>query len=259
MRTLLDTRYKRNFLSDVCFAMWQLSHVFYRVRVFDSDCGNFGSNASMPMNIVGFPSEFEPTCADLGSKSDASLTGRDVTMLQKRYFGGLQLSQGVYDWATTPPAGIDTVLATPSRADLLRNGGRHKLVCDRDTMFHANHGVVGLKVVQASNAVIEQVEISDLYNSGDAQLWLCKNKWQLQPSGENFMAATAALNSNLGSMVRGVEVVRCDDMRFIQVDVPTWKVTREASWPLISRVTKMTERITKTMLELVSGKSMLTS
>jgi hypothetical protein len=86
-------------------------------------------------------------------------------------------------------------------------------------MFHANHGVVGLKVVEASNVVIELVEISDLYNSGDAQLWLCKNKWQLQPSGEDIMAVTAALNSNLGSMVRGVEVVRCDDMRFSQVDV----------------------------------------
>lgn len=33
------------------------------------------------------------------------------------------------------------------------------------------------------------------------------------------MAATAALNSNLGFMVRGVEVVRCDDMRFTVVDV----------------------------------------
>jgi hypothetical protein len=176
-RTLLDTRYKGNFLSDVYFAMWQLSNAFYRVRVFDSDCGNFGSNASMPMNIIGLPSEFEPTCADFGSPSDASLTGRDATMLQKRYFGGLQLSQGVYDWATTPLAGLDTVLGTPSRADFLRNGGRHKLVCDHDTMFHANHGVVGLKVVEASNVVIELVEISDLYNSGDAQLWLCKNEW----------------------------------------------------------------------------------
>jgi hypothetical protein len=174
MRSLLDSRYKGNFLSDVYFALWQLSNSFYQVRVFDSECGNFGSNASMPLNLIGMPNEHEPTCTDLGSSTDPGLTRRDVTMMQKRYFGGLQISQGIYDWATTPLTGLDTVLATPARADFLRNGGRHKIVCDHDTMFHPNHGVVGLKLVEVARAEITSVSIADLFNTADDQLWVCK-------------------------------------------------------------------------------------
>lgn len=176
MRTLLDSRYSGNHLSDVYFALWQMSNTFYRQRVFNSDCGNFGSNASMPLNIRGLPSDFEPTCRQLGSPSDPSLTGRQVTMLQKQYFGGLQLSQGLYDWATTPMKGLDSVLFKSARADLNRNGGLHHIACDHDTMFHPNHGVVGLKIVEASDVAIKHTEVSDLLNRGDAQLWVCKQK-----------------------------------------------------------------------------------
>lgn len=179
MRTLLDSRYKGNFLSDVYFAMWKLSNSFYRLRVFDSNCGNFGSNASFPYNLKSYPSELEPTCAELGISSDVTLTGRDVTMLQKRYFGGLQISQGLFDWATMPGLGLDTVLGTPSLQDSLRSGARHKIVCDHDTMFHPFHGVVGLKIVEARNVHVNNVEIDDLVNTADSQLWVCKNPWQL--------------------------------------------------------------------------------
>jgi len=134
MRTLLDSRYKGNFLSDVYFALWKLSNDFYRIRVFDSDCGNFGSNASFPYNLKTYPSGESPTCAELGSPADGSITGREVSMLQKSYFGGLQLSQGVYDWGTTEGRGLDSILATPSFQDSLRSGARHKIVCDHDTM-----------------------------------------------------------------------------------------------------------------------------
>lgn len=136
LRTILDSRYKGNFLSDMYFAMWQMSNRFYRIRVFDSECGNFGSNASMPLNLYSFPSGDAPTCADLGSTTDPSLTGREVTMLQKRYFGGLQMTQAVYDWATTTPAlGLDGVLSRPPRHDLQRSGYRHSIVCDHDVSF----------------------------------------------------------------------------------------------------------------------------
>jgi hypothetical protein len=130
MRTLIDSQYKGNFLSDVYFALWQLSNSFYRVRVFDSNCGNFGSNASFPYNLKTYPSDESPTCAELGRFTDTSIKGREVTLLQKHYFGGLQMSQGVYDWATTPLRGLDTVLATPPFRDSFVSGGRHKLVCD---------------------------------------------------------------------------------------------------------------------------------
>lgn len=174
MRTILNSQYQGTFLSDSYFALWQLSGGFYRLRVFDSDCGNFGSNATFPYNLKTFPSYEEPTCAEEGSSSDPSLSGRDIALLQRQYFGGTQISQGkfenrlsayqrallslyfivfhsfiilgVYDWATTPGMGLDSILASPPSADALRNGGRHKIVCDHDTMFHPMHGSIGLKV-----------------------------------------------------------------------------------------------------------------
>lgn len=220
LRTVLDSRYKGNFLSDCYFALWKMSNEFYRIRVFDSDCGNFGSNASMPLNLFSFPSENVPTCADLGAKSDPALTGRQVTMLQKKYFGGLQLSQGVYDWATTPFAGLDNILARPARHDIQRSGAHHSIVCDHDTMFHPNHGVVGLKIVEAADATIKKVEISDLKNKADAQIWVCGylHPWQL-PSGEDVRAVTPATDSSQGAMIRGIEVLRSDKIQLMDVSV----------------------------------------
>ena len=76
MRSLHSSFYKGNFLWDAYFAFWKLSNEFYKVRVFDSDCGSFPSNASFPMNLKNHQSYFQPTCAQLGSSSDTSLTGR---------------------------------------------------------------------------------------------------------------------------------------------------------------------------------------
>lgn len=69
LRTLSDSRYKGNFLSDAYFALWKLSNDFYNIRVFDSQCGNFGSNATFPYNLAGYPSGAEPTCAEFGVSS----------------------------------------------------------------------------------------------------------------------------------------------------------------------------------------------
>ena len=221
LRTILDSQYKGNFLSDVYFAMWQLSNSFYNIRVFTSNCGNFGSNASFPVNLNSYPSENVPTCADAGSKADPNITGREVTMLQKRYFGGLQMTQGVYDWATTPLQGLDSVLARPARHDLQRAGYRHMIVCDHDTMFHPMHGVVGLKIVEATNVDVQNVTIKNLHNSADREIWTCSHQypWQLQPSGEDIRARTADPNSEQSSMVRAVEVVRSNDVLFEQVKI----------------------------------------
>ena len=52
-------------------------------------------------------------------------------MLQKQYFGGLQMSQGMFDWATKG-GGLDALLATPASQDILRSGVRHRIVCDHD-------------------------------------------------------------------------------------------------------------------------------
>ncbi|KAL3916668.1 MAG: hypothetical protein SGILL_005072 [Bacillariaceae sp.] len=220
LRTVLDSKYKGNLLSDCYFALWKMSNAFYRLRVFDSDCGNFGSNASMPLNLVSYPSEEEPTCADLGTSTDPSLTGRDVTMLQKQYFGGLQLSQGVYDWATTPFKGLEDVLARPSRHDIQRSGAHHTIVCDHDTMFHPMHGVVALKIVEAKDVLVKNVEIYDLKNSADVQIWTCGylHPWQLS-SGEDVRAATAATDSRQSAMIRGIEVIRSDIVEINSVNI----------------------------------------
>ena len=92
LQSPLSTYYKGNVLSDSYLAFWQLSNDFYSGHVLSSECGNFGSN---------LVSKF----ADCNGKVvNTKLTGRDIVMLQKKYFGGIKMSQGFFDWATTPGA-----------------------------------------------------------------------------------------------------------------------------------------------------------
>jgi len=86
-------------------------------------------------------------------------------------------------------------------------------------MFHPFHGVVGLKIVEAKNVSVSDVEISDLANTADKQLWVCKHSWQLQPSGEDIRAATAAIDSTAGATTRGIEIVRSERMSIQKVSV----------------------------------------
>lgn len=51
MRSLVASFYKGNVLSDSYVALWKLSNEFYKIRVYDSTCGNFGSNATFDMNL----------------------------------------------------------------------------------------------------------------------------------------------------------------------------------------------------------------
>ena len=85
--------------------------------------------------------------------------------------------------------------------------------------FHPFHGVVGMKIVEAKDVTVQNVDISDLVNTADEQLWVCKNPWQLQPSGEDIRAVTAAIDSTAGAMIRGVEIVRSEDMSFDKVSI----------------------------------------
>lgn len=218
MRSLGGSYYKGNFLSDVYFALWKLSNEFYKIRVFDSECGNFGSNATFDMNLKLYPSYDKQTCAQLGVKSDEALSGREVTMLQKRYFGGLQMTQDFFEWGTTSKRGLDSLLTSPESADNLRRK-RHKLVCDHDTMFHPMHGVVGLKIVEAKNVKVANVDITDLHNKVDFTSWVCNHKWQIQPSGENIMPTKLSLGTPQSSTVRGVEVVRSDEVSFRNIQI----------------------------------------
>lgn len=220
LRTIVNSCYKGNFLSDAYFALWKMSNEFYRIRVFDSDCGNFGSNASMPLNLYSFPSGEQPTCADLGVKSDNSLTGRQVTMLQKRYFGGLQLSQGLYDWATMPGMGLEALLARTPSHDVQRSGSHHSIVCDHDTMFHPMHGVVALKMVEVSDAIVQQLEVYDLKNTADNQIWTCgyQYPWQMA-NREDIRALSNDIDGSQAAMIRGIEILRSDQVTIRTVSI----------------------------------------
>eukprot|EP00755_Sulcionema_specki_P025104 Sspe_Gene.15544::Locus_5410_Transcript_1_1_Confidence_1.000_Length_3642::g.15544::m.15544 len=218
LRSLVGTRYKGDFVADSYFAMWKLSNAFYKTRVFLSECGNFGSNATMPYNLIRFPSAAIPTCAAHGTSQDPTLTGRQVTMLQKRYFGGLTMSQGVYEWATVAGTTLDSVLMTPLYADRRRQS-RHMIRCDQDTMFHTAHGVVAIKVVQARNVEVRHVTIADIVNTADLNHWVCREgKWELPANGEEIQPVRSVLKED-GATVRGIELVRSEDVVLRDVDI----------------------------------------
>lgn len=220
MRSLVASFYKGNVLSDSYVALWKLSNEFYKIRVYDSTCGNFGSNATFDMNLKLYPSYQEQTCAQLGIQTDSTLTGRDVTNLQKKYFGGIQMTQAVYHWATSPTAmGLDSLLSSPASADSLRSGGRHRIVCDHDTMFHQMQGVIGLKIVEAENVRVINVKVNDLRNTADFTPWVCSHKWQIQPSGEDIKAFALSTGDPEASTVKGIELLRSEDVTIQTMDI----------------------------------------
>lgn len=72
-----------------------LANGFYETYILEtSGCGNFGSNLTSPYSECN------------GTSKTPSLNGRDVAMLEKRFFGGLKLSQALVDWATTDGANL---------------------------------------------------------------------------------------------------------------------------------------------------------
>lgn len=146
--------------------------------------------------------------------------------LQRRYFGGIQITQQFYDWATSdagPRTGLDALLASPPSADDLRSGGRHRLVCDHDTMFHPMQGVIGLKVVEARGVDVRGLVVEDLRNAADRRTWICGHRWQVPGSEEDVAAIAQRAGPPQASSVRGIEVVRSDDVSFCNVVVERLK------------------------------------
>lgn len=131
-RSLVGSTYMGNFLSDAYFALWKLSNEFYEARVYASGCGNFGSNSTLPWTLG------KGQCTG-GTTKDPQLTGRDVSLLQKKYFGGLAMSQDVFQWAVTEGASLHEIFLTRPLAEERRQS-KHFLICDMDTMFHPMQG-----------------------------------------------------------------------------------------------------------------------
>ena len=159
-----EATYSGNILVDAYIAMAKLSEKFYRAYIYDSECGNFASNVT---------SSFVRNAEDCnGVKMNPSLTGRDIHMIQKRIFGGLKISQGFMDWATIPGTTLESLLKTDVDYTARRQT-KHNIVCYHDALFHPNKGIAGLRLEFLQNVLIDNVDILDLYNSGDADHWLC--------------------------------------------------------------------------------------
>jgi hypothetical protein len=121
--------YKGNVLSDAYLAFWKLSNDFYTSHVLESSCGNFGTNLTAP---------YGDNCN--GIVVGTHLSGRDITLLQKKYFGGVAMTAGFYHWATTKGAKL-SALISKSPDVFGRRQGRHYISCGGDAMFHVNKGV----------------------------------------------------------------------------------------------------------------------
>jgi hypothetical protein len=69
-------------------------------------------------------------------------------MLQKRYFGGLVMTQALFDWATHDDIGLHELLETPPLNTVRRSKGM-RLGCGTDTMFYQLQGVIGIKIFES--------------------------------------------------------------------------------------------------------------
>jgi len=135
-----------------------------------------------------------------------SLNGRDVSMLQKKYFGGLSMSQSLFDWATVAGSSLHELFISDPDMNKRRQS-KHFIVCDLDTMFHPMHGVVGIKLRWVKDAIIEDVEVVDIENTADDWHWLCKQEYKL-PENQQLFKPSAAHVPRGAADVRGLEVVK---------------------------------------------------
>merc|ERR1719493_348425 len=107
-----------------------------------------------------------------------TLSGRDIVMLQKRIFGGLKLSDAFIEWATIPGTRLEHLFLT--RTDFKeRRQTKHNIACNHDALFHPNKGIAAIRAEFMQNVLIQDVDIRDLYNSGDANHWLCQRRYRL--------------------------------------------------------------------------------
>ncbi|CAK9012862.1 Uncharacterized protein SCF082_LOCUS11692 [Durusdinium trenchii] len=220
MRSLVGATYAGNVLSDVYFAFWQVSNDFFKVRVFDSDCANFATNQTMQYRLDGFENspDASEVCLAVGTGQDPSLKPRDATMIIKRYFGGLGMTQGLFDWATGTVNSLADLLATSPLADVRRQSS-HAIVCDHDTMFHNNFGVIGIKLQEARDVLLSKIDITDLENTAPRSHWVCGQKWQRADTGEVITTTTNRIDPGQGSAVRGFQLVRSEDIDMLDVQI----------------------------------------
>lgn len=200
-------RYRGNLLSDAYLAFWKLSNVFYAAHVLDSPCGNFGSN--LTSNYAGCD----------GTVVNGNLNGRDIVMLQKKYFGGVAMSSSFYAWATTPGAPFAALLQR-SPDVYKRRQERHSISCGGDTMFHVNKGAIGIRLEFVSNVKVSNVQVRDVRNTADAGHWLCGEQYRIPKTMELVKPQQILLNGgDHGADVKGVALAKVDGVWLNNVSV----------------------------------------
>lgn len=200
------TYYQGTVLSDAYLALWQLSSAFYAAHVLDSPCGNFASNLTS-----GF--------ADCkGKVVNKGLTGRDIALLQKKYFGGVQMTQGFYDWATKPGTSFASLISrAPDVTE--RRQTRHYLTCGHDTMFHHNKGIVGVRLEFVKNVHVTNVVVENLTNTADVGHWLCGEQFRLSTTNEFIEVQQLQVAGDLGPDVRGIAMAKIDGVVLDNVEI----------------------------------------
>merc|ERR1719461_8467 len=180
--------------------MAQLSGLFYKAYIYNSGCGNFASNLTASFH------ENTQNCS--GTLQNPSLSGRDIHMIQKRVFGGLKLSDRFLDWATIPGTTLETLLETKSDFTERRQT-KHHVVCNADALFHPNKGIAGMRLEFLQNVLVDSVSMSDFYNGGDFDHWLCRKKYQLYSTKEQIHTVNWKPGRHLGADIRGVAIGKC--------------------------------------------------
>ena len=146
------------------------------------------------------PSPLLPDCLARGlpTKPQGNRSCDDPSLLRKRFFGSISLSQGFFKWATEGlENGLDDLFVRKPELGDERKGNAHDIKCGGDAMFHAGKGMVGLKVDFAANVTIQDVKISEIVNLADTGSFVCDNdvtfypdKGMLKPGGNvNFGGA----------------------------------------------------------------------
>ena len=171
--------YVGDLVHDGYLAMWQLANSYYEAQIYASGCGNFGSNATLPF-------AYDVGRCTQGVPQNSSLNGRDTVMLQKKYFGGLHLSDELYKWATTSGASLGDLFVSRQVSED-RYSSRHSLACDVDTMFHPMQGAIGVRLEEVRHVSMKNVDVRNLRNLGDQHGPTCQARWRLLSNKEDIV------------------------------------------------------------------------
>ena len=84
----------------------------------------------------------------------------ETVMLQKKYFGGLHLSEELYKWATTSGASLGDLFVSQQVAED-RYSSRHSPARDVDTMFHPMQSAIGVRLEEVRHVSMKNVAVTN--------------------------------------------------------------------------------------------------